>query len=225
MRTFLFLVPLLLAAMPQGCTPVKPADTTITENHEYISPGNYTINGLPVFPDQVPQCGPNPCPEIFKDKKHVAVHKVNKNYESWPVVANSDPLPASQGLKVITQAAPQHYSSLSELAKHAINGMCIVMDSEGYAQEACPDVTLQTNPGGPGSIPLAASAPEWVPDPSAGHYDCPTGWIAYTRSEPQVYSDAPISAAAVFITPPVDEKGHVLGSQPAPPICIQEAKP
>jgi hypothetical protein len=71
--------------------------------------------------------------------------------------------------------------------------------------------------------------PEWVPDPSAGHYDCPDGWTAYTKSEPEVWSYGgatfaayPITANGVFIPPPRDKKGHVLGVQPPAPICVVE---
>lgn len=66
--------------------------------------------------------------------------------------------------------------------------------------------------------------PEWVPEPSAGHYDCPDGWTAYSRSEPIPYSDAPITANAVYIAPPRDKKGHALGQRPPEPICIQDHK-
>jgi hypothetical protein len=70
--------------------------------------------------------------------------------------------------------------------------------------------------------------PEWVPDPSAGHYDCPDGWMAYSRSEPDVYHIGGAVAAyaqpAIYITPRLDKKGHVLNEQPPPPICIKESK-
>jgi len=76
--------------------------------------------------------------------------------------------------------------------------------------------------------------PEWVPDPSAGHYDCPNGWMAYTKSEPEKWSPGGATmtfasgqeamSSAVFITPPLDKKGHILGVQPPVPICIKESK-
>ena len=64
--------------------------------------------------------------------------------------------------------------------------------------------------------------PEWVPDPSAGHYDCPNGWMAYSPSEPEVPYYGPI--AAMYHHPPTDKKGHILGVQPPMPICIKESK-
>lgn len=64
--------------------------------------------------------------------------------------------------------------------------------------------------------------PEWVPDPSAGHYDCPDGWTAFSRSEPYPVWNGPI--AAIFVAPHKDKKGHILGEQPALPICVRDAK-
>jgi hypothetical protein len=64
--------------------------------------------------------------------------------------------------------------------------------------------------------------PHWVPDPSAGHYDCPDGWTAFSRSEPTIPWSGSVSA--VYIEPHKDKKGHVLGEQPPPPICIRDAK-
>lgn len=71
----------------------------------------------------------------------------------------------------------------------------------------------------------AAPAPEWIPDPSAGHYDCPEGWMAYQKAEPPVMRDGPIAASAIYREAPKDKKGHLLGERPEPPICIQEPKP
>jgi hypothetical protein len=73
----------------------------------------------------------------------------------------------------------------------------------------------------PGSSP---PKPEWVPDPSAGHYDCPDGWTAFSQSEPNPHVDVSIATNAIYIAPPRDKKGHVLGSQPPPPICVQDSK-
>lgn len=69
--------------------------------------------------------------------------------------------------------------------------------------------------------------PEWVPDPSAGHYDCPEGWMAYQKAEPPVMRDGPIAANmhAIYREIPKDKKGHLLGERPDPPICIQEPRP
>ena len=64
--------------------------------------------------------------------------------------------------------------------------------------------------------------PEWVPEPSAGHYDCPNGWMAYSPSEPEVPYYGPI--ATIYHHPPKDKKGHILGVQPPVPICIKEQK-
>lgn len=64
--------------------------------------------------------------------------------------------------------------------------------------------------------------PEWVPDPSAGHYDCKAGWTAYSKSEPVKYSDSMAPIAAVYNPPPTDAKGHVLGVRPPAPICIKD---
>lgn len=66
--------------------------------------------------------------------------------------------------------------------------------------------------------------PEWVPDPSAGHYDCPEGWTAFSRSEPNPQIDTIVATNAIYIAPPRDKKGHILGSQPPPGICVQDAK-
>lgn len=65
--------------------------------------------------------------------------------------------------------------------------------------------------------------PEWVPDPSAGHYDCPNGWTAYSRSEPNLVGIGPVSA--IYIAPHLDKKGHLLGDQPPMPICIKDGQP
>jgi hypothetical protein len=65
---------------------------------------------------------------------------------------------------------------------------------------------------------------EWVSDPSAGHYDCPDGWMAFSKSEPDPRVDTIVTANAIYIPPPRDKKGHVLGSQPPPPICILDSK-
>jgi hypothetical protein len=77
------------------------------------------------------------------------------------------------------------------------------------------------------SVKDAPPKPEWIPDPSAGHYDCPAGWMAYQKAEPPVLWDGPVAASAsstsaVYITPPKDKKGHLIGAQPPPPICIKE---
>jgi hypothetical protein len=74
-----------------------------------------------------------------------------------------------------------------------------------------------------GIVPFA----RWIADPSAGHYDCPDGWMAYAKSEPPVYRDGPIAAnaVAIYIPPRKDKKGHLIGEQPSAPICIQESKP
>ncbi len=63
--------------------------------------------------------------------------------------------------------------------------------------------------------------PVWVPDPSAGHYDCPNGWTAYSRSEPDVVpsiSNAPLYPSLM------DAKGHFLRSQPKAGICVKDQK-
>lgn len=71
--------------------------------------------------------------------------------------------------------------------------------------------------------------PEWVPDPSAGHYDCPDGWIAVVPSEPPKYSPpllfVPARAVHIEAKPNLDKKGHVLGERPKSPICVQESQP
>ena len=76
------------------------------------------------------------------------------------------------------------------------------------------------------SSPVTAPAPTWVPDPSAGHYDCPEGWMHYAPAEPQVYHEMPSSMHLPYFEPPRvtrDAKGHVLGTPPAPGICVKEA--
>ena len=64
--------------------------------------------------------------------------------------------------------------------------------------------------------------PEWVPDPSAGHYDCPDGWTAMASVEPMKYYDRFQLTPTVYVSPTLDKKGHELKSQPAPPICIKD---
>jgi hypothetical protein len=64
--------------------------------------------------------------------------------------------------------------------------------------------------------------PEWVADPSAGHYDCPDGWTAYKAEEPRKFFTGPI--AAIYRAPTLDKKGHVLDDRPSPGICIQDLK-
>jgi hypothetical protein len=93
-------------------------------------------------------------------------------------------------------------------------------DTQGriYAQ----DVT-------PNNMPDLAGPPQpaWVPDPSAGHYDCPDGWTEYSRSEPYpptnnlyTLNDGP--PLGFYET--LDAKGHVLALRPAPGICIKDTK-
>lgn len=62
--------------------------------------------------------------------------------------------------------------------------------------------------------------PTWVQDHSAGHYDCPDGWTAYSRAEPYPPNDGPF--AAVYYAPTKDAKGHVLQDQPKPGICVKD---
>jgi hypothetical protein len=62
--------------------------------------------------------------------------------------------------------------------------------------------------------------PEWVPDPSAGHYDCPDGWMAYKVAEPEKPYYGPV--AAIYRAPTLDKKGHILDDRPSPGICIKE---
>ena len=87
----------------------------------------------------------------------------------------------------------------------------------------------------PGGVPLTyggapppSPQPVWVPDPSAGHYDCVEGYSHYERSkdQPKLPYDGPI-AAPYFVgpKPTVDAKGHVLGERPAPGICVKDGKP
>lgn len=73
-----------------------------------------------------------------------------------------------------------------------------------------------------------APKPEWVPDPSAGHYDCPDGWLAMQSVEPEVWKPpywGPTFNDTIPAPPSRDKKGHVLGYRPPPPICVQEPKP
>jgi hypothetical protein len=102
----------------------------------------------------------------------------------------------------------------------------IVNPSQGH-------VTLECNPAwnNCGTITLTdrttqkiIPSPVWVADPSAGHYDCPDGWTAYGKSEPEVFKAGgyAVPASAIYRTPNLDKKGHVLGEQPVPPICLQE---
>jgi len=70
---------------------------------------------------------------------------------------------------------------------------------------------------------IKVPVPEWVPDPSAGHYDCPEGWTAYAKAEPPKFSGI-IYEDDVYIRPSTDKKGHVLGVRPPAPICIQDPR-
>lgn len=69
--------------------------------------------------------------------------------------------------------------------------------------------------------------PIWVPNPSAGHYDCPDGWAAYSRTEPASFNSA-FSANGVMdfrnYTIQTDANGHVIESRPAPGICVEDKK-
>ena len=85
--------------------------------------------------------------------------------------------------------------------------------------------------GPTGALSLAPDAPnpEWVPDPSAGHYDCPDGWTAMASVEPMKYYDRfqltsnPLGMLPpVYVSPTLDKKGHELKYRPAPPICIKD---
>ena len=64
--------------------------------------------------------------------------------------------------------------------------------------------------------------PVWVEDPSAGHYDCPEGWMEYEPAEPPVYRNGPQTLP--YMSVPKDAKGHVLKFRPAPGICIEVKK-
>jgi len=81
------------------------------------------------------------------------------------------------------------------------------------------------------SIALSSSPvpqPEWVPDPSAGHYDCPDGWMAMISAEPEKWHipNTFVNGMAMGGGPPnLDKKGHILRDRPSPPICIQDVKP
>ncbi len=104
--------------------------------------------------------------------------------------------------------------------------ICLLATSSVLAQTSG-TITGQSPPPGNSillSLPttqVIIPSPVWVADPSAGHYDCPEGWLAYTRSEPEVYQViAPVPA--VYRAPNCDKKGHVLNEQPPLPICIQE---
>jgi hypothetical protein len=107
---------------------------------------------------------------------------------------------------------------------------CIGKD---YEPVPCPDNSVHRADG----TDLITPTPEWVPDPSAGHYDCPDGWTAYQREEPNKWSDSSIALAAnlgttsgngvvsaIYRRPQLDKKGHELGVQPPPPICIKDSK-
>jgi hypothetical protein len=68
--------------------------------------------------------------------------------------------------------------------------------------------------------------PEWVPDPSAGHYDCPDGWTAMRSAEPEKWRapyNGPIAAPYYLGKPNLDKKGHVLAERPSPPVCVSDA--
>lgn len=73
--------------------------------------------------------------------------------------------------------------------------------------------------------PNSHPQPKWIPDPSAGHYDCPDGWTAMVSAEPPVWSGS-YGQIQLNIPPPPprDKKGHVLGVQPPAPICLRDAR-
>lgn len=76
------------------------------------------------------------------------------------------------------------------------------------------------------NIPNKVPNPVWVPDPSAGHYDCPDGWSEYARREPP---PPPPRFGATFDQPIcisgcADAKGHVFQERPSPGICVEEKK-
>ena len=70
--------------------------------------------------------------------------------------------------------------------------------------------------------PKSPPTPEWVPDPSAGHYDCPDGWTAFRPDEPTKFGNNGI-AIGIYHPLTLDRKGHLLYDRPPVPICIQDA--
>lgn len=64
--------------------------------------------------------------------------------------------------------------------------------------------------------------PTWVQDPSAGHYDCPNGWTAYSRGEPYkpnfgvTFTDG-LNGGAL-----TDAKGHLMNQRPESGICVKD---
>lgn len=118
--------------------------------------------------------------------------------------------------------------------KRFIIAICLLAASSVLAQTdrhlTCENC-ITFSPPSPGTVTLGGPtaqviipSPVWVADPSAGHYDCPNGWTAYGRSEPEVFKAGgyAVPASAIYRTPNLDKKGHVLSEQPSPPICIQE---
>lgn len=99
-----------------------------------------------------------------------------------------------------------------------IGRVCVAGTSDPNYQ--CPEYHITTIDGV--AITSSSPTPEWVPDPSAGHYDCPDGYSAYVRSELSKYSERFGSINAVLITPELDKKGHALRGRPEPPKCIQD---
>ena len=103
--------------------------------------------------------------------------------------------------------------------------MTVGAQKSGDFQTPAPGTTITLHGDGTvTTLPLYTGPPipEWVPDPSAGHYDCPDGWTAMASVEPMKYSDRFQSVPAVYVLPLLDKKGHELKSQPAPPICIKD---
>jgi len=98
----------------------------------------------------------------------------------------------------------------------------VILTNPPISQDHC---DLGSSGGAPPSI--TPPQPEWVPDPSAGHYDCPDGWMAskIVSLEPEKWHDPfSVNFYPGYLTqiPALDKKGHALGVRPLPPTCMQE---
>ena len=102
----------------------------------------------------------------------------------------------------------------------------VIEYGKDYAPDEAARVFWQALGAYPNKTQSASPQPEWVPDPSAGHYDCPDGWTAMRSAEPEKWHTPNILVNGMAMgggPPTLDKKGHVLAERPSPPVCVSDA--